>query len=72
MVELNELTDGQQERMCVLCENYICWSRCDSKGNMCEGRWCDQAIDYLNDELEEERLEKREKFMLLLSRKNLQ
>lgn len=69
MLELDDLTDEQQERMCVLCENFICGSRCDSKGNMCEGRWCDQAIEYLNDELEEERLEQREQYMKLLIRR---
>lgn len=66
MLELDDLTDEQQERMCVLCENFICGSRCDSKGNMCEGRWCDQAIEYLIDEMEEERLEKREQYVKLL------
>lgn len=69
MLELNDLTDEQQERMCILCENFICGSRCDSKGNMCEGRWCDQAIEYLIDEMEEERLEKREHYMKLLIRR---
>lgn len=68
MLEINELTDEQQERMCVLCEEHICGSRCDSKGNMCEGRWCDQAIDYLNDDLEQERLEKRENYKRLIKR----
>lgn len=69
MLELNDLTDEQQERMCVLCENFICGSRCDSKGNMCEGAYCDRAIEYLNDELEEERLEQREQYMKLLIRR---
>lgn len=69
MLELDDLTDEQQERMCVLCENFICGSRCDSKGNMCEGAYCDRAIEYLNDELEEERLEQREQYMKLLIRR---
>lgn len=69
MLELDDLTDEQQERMCVLCEDFICGSRCDSKGNMCEGAYCDRAIEYLNDELEEERLEQREQYMKLLIRR---
>lgn len=69
MLELDDLTDDQQERMCVLCEEFICGSRCDSKGNMCEGAYCDRAIEYLNDELEEERLEQREQYMKLLIRR---
>lgn len=69
MLELDDLTDEQQERMCVLCENFICGSRCDSKGNMCEGAYCDRAIEYLNDELEEEHLEQREQYMKLLIRR---
>ena len=69
MLELDDLTDEQQERMCLLCEEFICGSRCDSKGNMCEGRWCNQAIEYLNDELEEDRLIQRERYKQLLIRK---
>jgi hypothetical protein len=57
MLNLDDLSDQQQERMCVLCEEYICGSRCDSKGNMCEGRWCDQAIEYLSEEVEEQNRE---------------
>lgn len=57
MLEIEDLSDKQQERMCVLCEEHICGSRSDSKGNMCEGRWCDQAIEYLTEEIEEENKE---------------
>lgn len=69
MLELDDLTDEQQERMCLLCEDFICGSRCDSKGNMCEGRWCNQAIEYLNDALEEDRLIERERYKQLLIRR---
>jgi hypothetical protein len=57
MLNLDDLSDEQQERMCVLCEDFICGSRCDSKGNMCEGIWCDQAIEYLSEEVEEQNRE---------------
>jgi len=69
MLEQHELSEEQQERMCLLCEDFICGSRCDSKGNMCEGRWCDQAIEYLNYALEEDRLEQREKYKHLIKKR---
>jgi hypothetical protein len=59
--EQHELTDGQQERMCQLCEELIIdGPRSDSRGWMCEGAYCNRAIDYINDELADKLLEELE------------
>lgn len=63
-MEIDDLNSEQQERMCVLCEDFICGSRCDSKGNMCEGRWCPEAFEYLKEEVEEEQREKVETYFI--------
>lgn len=53
MIELSNLNDAQQERMCDLCENHF---EGLNRGT-CEGRKCDQAIEYLKDEIEAEEVE---------------
>lgn len=60
--EQHELTDEQQERMCQLCEELIInGPRSDSRGWMCEGSYCNRAIDYINEELADELLDELEK-----------
>ena len=44
------------DRICDVCEA-INGPKCDTKGNMCEGRWCGDAIYYLIDDMEDEELE---------------
>lgn len=44
------------DRMCDACEA-VNGPKCDSKGNMCEGRWCGDAVYYLIDDMEDEELE---------------
>lgn len=53
-LDLANLTDAHQDRMCQLCEdNEICYSR-----STCEGSYCERALDYLIDELENEEEER--------------
>lgn len=53
--------DSHQERTCELCELYVLGCSSCSYHFMCEGRFCDQALPYIMEELienaeEEERL----------------
>lgn len=54
MVEDNELMEEHQERLCELCELYILGCCSNSSTFLCEGAYCDQAVEYLKEELEEE------------------
>jgi predicted ATPase len=72
--EQHELTDEQQERMCQLCEELIIdGPRCNSIGWMCEGAYCDSAIDYINEELADkllDELENEERIRLVKKERN--
>lgn len=46
----------KNDRMCNLCESHN-GPKSDSNGYMCEGRWCDVAVEYLIDDMEDEDLE---------------
>lgn len=57
--------ENHQDRMCSLCELHIIGGSSCSSTFLCEGRYCDRAVDYLFDELidnaeadEEEYIEK--------------
>jgi len=52
-----ELAEEHQERMCNLCELHILGCSSNSVNYQCEGSRCDEAIEYLIDDLEDERLE---------------
>lgn len=59
-----ELMEIHQERMCELCQDCVFGQRMNTNQyNLCEGSKCDEALDYLKDELVEE---KRKKFKYLL------
>ncbi len=67
MLDIDNLTDSQQERMCELCK--ICifdGSVNTNQYNLCEGSRCDQAIEYLQDEYDEKRKEKL-RFLLIIT-----
>jgi len=55
--EKDELAEVHQERMCALCELNILGCSKNTIHFQCEGSKCDSAIDYLIDELENERIQ---------------
>jgi hypothetical protein len=58
-LDLNDLTDAQQTRMCDLCKDCLFDGSVNTNQyNLCEGSRCEDAIEYLQDELEIERYEK--------------
>jgi len=57
--EEQSLAEMHQERMCKLCELHILGCNKNSFHYQCEGSRCEDAIGYLIDELEDEKLEKR-------------
>ena len=66
-LELETLTDTQQTRLCELCELYVYCQRVNTDPhNLCEGSRCDEAIEYLEEELIEERYQKMKYLRLLL------
>jgi len=54
-----ELAEEHQERMCELCELHILGCSRNTIHFQCEGSRCDEAIEYLKDELEEEENDKK-------------
>jgi len=52
-IDINNLTDDQQERMCELCELNIIECCSNSSTFQCEGCRCDEALEYLIENLEE-------------------
>lgn len=64
------LAEKHQERMCDLCERYILGCSHNTIHFQCEGSRCDQALEYLVEDLEEEaedlRQERNSKYKLLL------
>lgn len=53
-IDLDNLTDDQQERMCKLCETFIIEGSSNSQHFQCEGTLCDRAIEYLIEDIEDE------------------
>ena len=53
MIELEDVTDDQQERMCELCEHHIICGSSNTYHFQCEGRYCEQALDLLIEEMDE-------------------
>jgi len=51
------LAEKHQERMCQLCELYILGCSHNTIHFQCEGSRCSDALDYLVEELEQERLD---------------
>ena len=64
------LAELHQERMCDLCERHILGCSSNSSTYQCEGSRCDQALDYLIEDLENEaeelKQERNSKYKLLL------
>lgn len=56
-MELDNLTDEQQELMCELCEKHILGCSPMSATFQCEGAYCNRAIVYLEEELETRQIE---------------
>jgi hypothetical protein len=64
-MDFEDLKDEQQERMCELCEAHVYGCKMNTNQyNLCEGSKCDIAIEYLIDELNEEKMGRR-KYLLL-------
>lgn len=58
MITADDITDDHQERMCELCERYILGCKHSTATFLCEGTRCEDAKDYLLEELNEQYLEK--------------
>lgn len=71
MLEVDNLTNEQQTRMCELCEDHIIGGSHMSYHYMCEGSHCDKAIEYLleeineNEECEKEKRNEKYKYLLI-------
>lgn len=72
MIEIDNLTSDQQERMCELCELHILGCKHSTITFLCEGSRCEDAIEYLMDDIEDKRLDEldaqKEKYKYLLLR----
>lgn len=62
------LAEEHQERMCDLCERHILGCKHSTLTFLCEGSRCEDAIEYLKDALEEDRLVEKDRLMYLLIR----
>lgn len=52
-MDIRNLTDAEQTRLCELCEEYVIDGSAISSTFMCEGSFCESALPYLKEELEE-------------------
>lgn len=52
-----KLAEEHQERMCDLCERHILGCKHSTSTFLCEGSKCHEAVEYLMDALEEDRLD---------------
>jgi len=53
-IDIDNLTDEQQERMCELCEAHVICCSSNTGTYQCEGAFCDSAIEYLIEDIEED------------------
>ncbi len=53
MVVTEDLTSAQQKRMCELCELHILGCSSNSLTFLCEGSRCDEAIELLQAEIDD-------------------
>lgn len=71
--EKAELAEQHSDKMCKLCEHHIIGGSSNTYHFQCEGRFCDQAVELLIDELEDDRLaeiqHQYDLFKMLLIRK---
>ena len=58
-IDLDNLTDDQQQKMCELCEFHILECSSNSSKFQCEGSWCDQAFEYLIEDINGSKLSYR-------------
>ena len=69
-LNLDDITDDQQQRMCDLCERNIICGSSNSFHYQCEGRHCEDALEYLKEDIEDqiegEREEQFEQYKYLL------
>lgn len=56
MIDDADLMEKHQERMCELCEDCV-YAHTVNSGphNLCEGARCDEALEYLKEELDDNR-----------------
>jgi len=52
-IELGSLNDDQQQRMCELCETHIIEGSSSCSTFLCEGSFCDQAFEYLIEDIDD-------------------
>lgn len=65
-LEVDDLTDDQQDRMCSLCSDcFFNGSVNTNQHNLCEGSRCGDAIGLLEEELQVE-MDEKYRYMLLL------
>jgi hypothetical protein len=51
-----DLMELHQERMCELCEDCVYGHKVNTgEHNLCEGSRCDEALEYLKEELDEDK-----------------
>jgi hypothetical protein len=50
LYDFDAIQNHFDDKLCGPCEA-INGPSCDSKGNMCEGRWCNDAVYYMIDDL---------------------
>lgn len=64
MMDDADLMEKHQERMCQICEDCV-YGHSVNTGphNLCEGARCDEALEYLKDEID---TEKHERMIYLL------
>jgi hypothetical protein len=62
-----KLAEEHQERMCDLCERHILGCKHSTSTFLCEGSRCEDAMDYLIEALEQDRLDEYDvkKYLLL-------
>lgn len=68
-LDIDNLTSDQQNRMCELCELRILGCKHSTSTFLCEGSRCEDAFEYLIDDIEDKKLEaeeeKKEKYKYL-------
>ena len=70
-INLDNITDEQQERMCELCEELILECCSSSSTFQCEGSQCDRAFEYLVDDMEDEKNDSKLTYKMQLKTKKV-